>query len=209
MRAGLSTKAVSALTIVAFIVFAAIEANHFAFPDFSGAGRALSAVVFVAGAYENLLWRWIPLPGGPPNLRGTWQMQLTPQNGPEGISRTEMTCYLAIRQTMLTVNADLLFDDGESKVTSAMLVKDRDQRRVLVFYDFEPNTVTKQEPRRKGAASLKIVTRRGLRGKYLRIAGGFQGKYWNDVGISGDLLGTRRSRRMFDTFASAAKGSYS
>lgn len=136
-------------------------------------------------------------------------MKLTPQHGPEGISREPRTCYLAIRQTVLTVDAELLFDDGESKVTSAMLVKDRDQRRLLVFYDFDPDNVTEQEPRRKGAASLRIVARDRLLARYLRSAGGFRGKYWNDVGVSGELLAIGRSRRLFDTFPSAAGARYS
>jgi hypothetical protein len=196
VRAGLSTKAVSILTIVALVVLAAIQAHRFVFPDFSDAGRAISAVVFVVGAYESLLWRWIPLPGRPPRLRGTWEMTLTPQTGPKGMSRVERKCYLAISQTMLTIDADLFFDDGTSKVTAAMLVKERRKYQLLVFYDFEPKVATRAEPRRKGAAALDI------------LGDGPTGKYWNDFGISGDLVATKRNSKICDSYPSAASGTY-
>jgi len=109
-------------------------------------------------------------------------MLLKPKKGPEGVSLDEKPCYLSVDQTVSKISARILFADGESKATTAVLGKDRHgDEHLLLFYDYDPKEQTAKDPTRKGAVALRITE------------GALNGKYWNDFGISGDLTSCGRT----------------
>jgi hypothetical protein len=188
---------VALLGILCLFAIAGIRTHSYTLPDVGDVGKALSAVLLIVLIFELFLWRVIRLPGVPPNLRGTWKMQLTPVKGQPTASLARKGCYLSIRQTASTINARLLFEDGESRVTTATLANDHLGGSLLLFYDFEPTEPSDASPRRKGAASLKIVR------------GELNGNYWNDVGTWGRLTSDGRTRKPYETYGSAASARYS
>lgn len=124
-------------------------------------------------------------------------MLLEPQKGPEGASLKEKPCYLSVDQTALRISARILFVDGESKATTAVLGKDRhEDEHLLLFYDYEPKKPTDNDPNRKGAVALRITE------------GALNGKYWNDFGISGDLTSSGRTpKKTYETYDEALQES--
>ncbi len=124
-------------------------------------------------------------------------MLLAPQAGPPGTTMDTKPSYLRIRQTASTINARLLFEDGESKATTTVLGEDRyGDDLLLLFYDFEPRQPSDEQPR-KGATSLRITK------------GALTGGYWNNIGVRGNLTSSGHARRTYETFDAATLGTYS
>jgi SMODS-associating 2TM, beta-strand rich effector domain len=188
---------VALLGILAVFAIAGIRTHTYNPPNVGDVGKALSAVLLIVLAFELFLWRLVRLPGVPPNLRGTWKMELAPVNGQPTASLARKGCYLSISQTASTIKARLLFEDGESRVTTATLGDDHLGKSLLLFYDFDPKEPSDRSPRRKGAAALKII-----RGELI-------GSYWNDVGTWGRLTSDGRTKKLHETYDSAAQGVYS
>lgn len=149
-------------------------------------------VVAVVACYDLFLWRWLPLPGRPPKLHGTWRLQLETREAPEGVALSKQTCYLSIRQTASKLTARLLFEDGESRATAAVLARDHIGKKLLLFYDFEPKKPSPVDPRRKGAVSLDIAQRE------------LNGRYWNDARAWGQLTSEGRTAKVYDTYRAAS-----
>jgi hypothetical protein len=106
-------------------------------------------------------------------------------------------CYLSIDQTASTIEANLLFADGQSTATTAVLGVDGPGKYLFLFYDYSPHKKSDDEPDRKGAAALRIT------------ANGLRGRYWNDIGIRGVLTSKARTKRKrYEDFDQALKGKY-
>jgi hypothetical protein len=119
-------------------------------------------------------------------------MYLEPRQGPEGISLARQTCYLSIRQTASAISARLLFDDGESRATAALLASDHIGKKLLLFYDFDPKNPTATDPPRKGAVSLNISQRE------------LNGRYWNDARTWGHLTSDGHTAKLYETYSAAS-----
>lgn len=180
------------LGIAAFFASAAIRTHDAVLPNFGDIGRALLVVVAVVASYDAFLWRWLPLPGRPPRLHGTWRLKLETHETPEGVPE-EQACYLSIRQTASKITARLLFKDGVSTATAAMLARDPIGRKLLLFYDFEPKNPSLTDPRRKGAVSLNIARRE------------LSGRYWNDARACGLLTSEGHTTEVYDTYRAASR----
>jgi hypothetical protein len=190
-----TTRLIALLGIVAFFGSAAIRTHDAALPNFGDIGRALLAVVVVVASYDSFLWRWLPLPGRPPRLYGTWKLELKTKEAPKGVPLLEQACYLSIRQTASRITARLLFEDGESKATAAILARDRLGKKLLLFYDFEPKRPSRIDPRRKGAVELDVAHRE------------LNGKYWNDASAWGSLTSHGHTNKVYDTYRAASGSS--
>jgi hypothetical protein len=193
LRGSTTVRLIALLGIVAFFASAAIRTHHATLPNFGDIGRALLVVVAVAASYDSFLWRWLPLPGRPPRLHGTWKLQLETRAAPEDVPLTRQACYLSIRQTASKITARLLFEDGESRATAAVLARDHLGKKLLLFYDFEPTKPSPADPRRKGAVSLDIAR------------GELNGRYWNDARAWGQLTSEGRTRSVYDTYRAASR----
>lgn len=193
----MAIQGVVVLGIAAFFAFESVRTESVILPNPGDIGKAALAVVSIVGAYDLLIWRWIPLPGRPPRLRGTYKMLLAPTQGQPEASLARKTCYLRIRQTASTVGAKLLFDDAESVATTALLTKSHGNRTLLLFYDFNPKSPSAASPRRKGAVALALAD------------GELEGRYWNDVGTWGTLVSEGHTKKLHESFRAAAQGKYS
>lgn len=193
MKGSTTTRLIALLGIIAFFASAALRTHDAVLPNFGDIGRALLGVVAVVASYDSLLWRWLPLPGRPPRLHGTWKLQLETREAPEGVPLTMQDCYLSIRQTASKITARLLFADGESRATAAVLAQDHLGKKLLLFYDFEPKKPSSTDPRRKGAVSLDIAQRE------------LNGKYWNDARAWGELTSDGRTGKVYDTYRAASR----
>lgn len=194
MSSGTGIKIVAVLTIAALFGSAAIrEQAVVSTPDFGDVGRAVSTVVILAWIYDKWLWRWLPIPGRPPRLYGTWKMLLTPKEGRKGAPMEAKPAYLCVSQTALTIDATILFADGKSEATTASLEHGRQTPRLHLFYDYVPDAPSDSDPRRQGAASADVTS------------SGLDGKYWNDAQTWGFLKSDGRTKKGYDSFPTAAK----
>jgi hypothetical protein len=139
------------------------------------------------------LWRWLHYQGGHRDYkaRGGWISSLF--KGREGVSLDSQICYLSIRHTASAITARLLFDDGESRATAAMLGQDHIGKRLLLFYHFEPKNPTLTDPPRKGAVSLDISQRE------------LNGRYWSDARTWGRLISDGHTSNRYDTYRAVSR----
>lgn len=189
---------IAGLTLAALFATALVRTGHIV-PDWQDAGRALTAVSIIVFAYDRLLWRGISVPGRPPVLRGTWEMQLTRAEGHPANLPAEEKCYLRIQQTASQVHAQFLFQHGTTRTTTALFFREPGNIQLLFFYEYEPLDPTGLDPIRRGAASLKICGKRTVL---------IDGKYWNWEHMRGHVKSTGHSPALYDHFEQALDGRY-
>jgi hypothetical protein len=167
--------------------------------------KYFSIAVFIAGLvftlWDAIVWRIPPvqkIAGIPRSVRGTWKGELAsfwiePASG-KRIS--PKTAYLVVRQTAGSVSVTLLTDESRSS-SSLAEVREVDGTQVLAYmYLNKPEMSVEHRSRmHHGSCVLDIFGSPATR---------LHGRYWTDRDTRGELKFSERSRKVADSYESAA-----
>ncbi|RNL62703.1 hypothetical protein EFK50_13200 [Nocardioides marmoriginsengisoli] len=166
--------------------------------------RFFSAGVFIAtvvlSAWDLWLWRlpWFQrIPGVPRSVRGTWEGVLTSfwVDPGTGVKVLEKAAFLVVRQTASSVSVRLITDESQSR-SSLASVSVPDGSAVLDYlYLNRPKSSVEHRSRMHHGSTVLDIS--GCPARRL------EGRYWTDRDSRGELVFTKRSRRIADDFEEA------
>lgn len=163
------------------------------------AGFVSSAVVLLLLAFDLLVWRWLPMAVTKrPNIRGTWAADLHYTWPPDTPPRTKR-CYLVVRQTFSAVSVRMHFDTSASRSRCADIREQDGDFNFWWVYQSEATEFDRDNPAHRGAADVVVAT---VPNRTL------DGIYWTERKTTGRLVTTEWSKRLYDSYAAAHKGSF-
>jgi len=163
-------------------------------------GLAASATVAGILAFDRYLWRLLPQSVVKhPKVRGTWKATLE-YEWPSGTRKTK-DCYLVIQQTFSQLSVVGLFDISRSRSTAADITKTDGSYELWYVYWSEANPLERGgNPPHRGAMNLTVSF-------HPRIA--LEGQYWTDRKTVGLVRTSGHSKKLFNSYSTAERGSYS
>lgn len=152
-----------------------------------------SVVVLLLMSFDSFLWALVPNRFmRVPKLAGTWKATLKSSFKNDDGKPTELTCFLAIKQTYSSIHIEMLFPKSESYSTSASIVFPDGIAELWYSYRSEAHSLNRDgNPPHKGAAKM-------------RIAEGLSGDYWTDRGSYGRIETSAHTSKFIRDYKSAA-----
>jgi len=156
----------------------------------------------VAAAFNKWLWSWSIFRGwyiNRPDLRGTWKVELQsdwkdPDTG-QGVPL--ITAYLAIRQSLTSLNLRLMTPESKSLSLAYSIDIEADEiYRVYSIYRNEPKLELQGQRSEIHHGSLVLEV-------HGEPPTSMEGNYWTDRNTTGVMKMTDRNKIVFSTFADA------
>lgn len=203
----LSRIQISTLLILAFgawTVLLWVRGFHLSWELFWPFSLVLSFVGITAAAFDRWLWRLPFLRGWfvqRPDVTGTWRVNLTSEwvNAKTGEKVAPIDCYMAVKQTLSTLNMRLLTPESSSWfIAHNITLSDDDVYQIAGVYINKPKLPLRGERSEihYGAVLLDI---QGAPAKSL------EGDYWTDRNSRGTIRLTNRRKKIFSTYEEARK----
>lgn len=197
-----STQLKLLLFVVGAVAAATIMKNGGSFAD----GKTIlleiastsTVVGFVLYACDRWLWKIWParLLWQRASIHGTWKGTILPTPDPRNEGRSEIPCYVCIRQTLSTLSLTLHTDQSTSRTIASQYEKLADGlRRVSIVFYNEPMLEHREKSRPHwGAMTVELI------GDPVSM---LKGTYWTDRHSSGRVELAKLGGRTFDHFEDA------
>jgi SMODS-associating 2TM, beta-strand rich effector domain len=164
------------------------------------ASLAVSIVLFGAGLFDRVLWKWRPLGKllqAVPNVSGTWKgiIQSSWIDPKKGRDLPPIEAYFSIHQTAYSFRLKTMTKEGASETVGSEVVKTRHgEHRVTAIYANEPEiAIRKRSPIHYGAVLLGISEN----------AKELKGTYWTDRSTAGEMILRNKVNKDFPDFRAA------
>lgn len=159
-------------------------------------GITTSVVVLLLVLFDSFLWRFVPARlMKVPKLAGTWKATLRSSFEDEVGNPTELTCFLAIRQTYSSIHIEMLFPKSESYSTSASIVWPDGVSELWYSYRSHAHSLARAgNPPHMGAAKMRVAT-----GGEISLSG----DYWTDRGSFGRIETSAHTTKFMNDYKSA------
>lgn len=165
--------------------------------------RPFSVIVCVLSilllVFDRWLWRLRIFQGwfvSRPDLEGTWQVEIRPtwSDSDDRLDRVE--AYMAIRQTLSTINMRQMTEESSSELLASEIVLSADKTyKLFGIYRNEPKlSVREQNPIHNGGLMLQVQGSPPDR---------LEGHYWTDRKSGGEMILREHHEKVFESFQSA------
>jgi hypothetical protein len=190
------------LTIAAWAILLWLRGTPITWQLFWPFSLVLSFLGITATAFERWLWK-LPLLQGwfvkRPDVSGTWLVDLRSEwvNQRTGAKLDPIGCYMAVRQTLSSLNMCLLTPESSSWfIAHKITLSDDDVYQIAGVYLNNPKLPLRGDRSEihYGAVLLDI---QGFPPESL------EGHYWTDRNSRGTMVLTHRKKKVFSTFEQA------
>ena len=157
----------------------------------------LAVLILVLTVVDRWAWRFRllqPWLVHMPDLRGTWRAEIRPTNS----EQEGLTGYMAIRQTLSSINLRLLTEESVSEILAARVLKAEDGTFSVagVYRNIPKLSVRDRSPLHHGAILLSVHGDPPI---------SLEGQYWTDRNSQGEIVLSNRSRKFAHSFGEAAE----